>query len=86
MTALLPEEARQEFWLPAVFVDYQNLVVDPKDREGSRISTAASTWSRRRAACVERRLRVLRPGDTSRQYKAPSACAPTTFRHGGRPD
>ncbi len=31
-----PEETRQEFWLPAVFVDYQNLVVDPKDREGSR--------------------------------------------------
>ncbi len=66
-----PEEARQEFWLPAVFVDYQNLVVDPKDREGSRdfyrsvylaSEDVPHAWSGDYESCD--------PGDTSRQYKA----------------
>ncbi|MDI9546845.1 MAG: CAP domain-containing protein [Chloroflexota bacterium] len=66
-----PEEARQEFWLPAVFVDYQNLVVDPKYREGSRdfyrnvylaSEDVPHAWSGDYESCD--------PGDTSRQYKA----------------
>jgi len=66
-----PEEVRQESWLPAVFVDYQNLVVYPKDREGSRdfyrsvylaSEDVPHAWSGDYESCD--------PGDTSRQYKA----------------
>ncbi len=42
-----PDRARQEFWLPAVFVDYRTSSSIPRTAKALAISTAASTWPRK---------------------------------------